>query len=156
MGSRSKEERMALTASAQKESKTDLKSDIAKSDIKSEIKSEIESDYSEDFNESIKSSEKGLSKSMASSKQRLQSKAKDLEESNAYSENFEEETLGQSQQQKIEKHMKKMDTVKEESIDESEKVDHTGSGTPSNQREAMSISQSANEPESLPSEDIEI
>lgn len=53
--------------------------------------------------------------------------------------------------------MKKMDTVKEESIDESEKVDHTGSGgTTPNPREGISVSQSANEPESLPSEDIEI
>ena len=78
MGSRSKEERYALTASAQKESR-----------------SEIESEYSEDFQESVVSSEKGPSKSIASSKHRLQSKARDLEES-AYSENFEEETLGQS------------------------------------------------------------
>ena len=82
MGSRSKEERHALTSSAQKESR-------------SELKSEIESDYSEDFAESAMSSDPGMSKSMVSSK-RLQSKAKDLEESNAYSENFEEETLGQS------------------------------------------------------------
>lgn len=52
--------------------------------------------------------------------------------------------------------MKKMDTVKEESVDESEKVDHTGSGgTTPNQREAISVSQSG-EPESLPSEDVEI
>jgi len=65
---------------------------------------------------------------MASSKQRLQSKAKDLEESNAYSENFEEE-IGQSAQlgEKLTKEQKaKMDTVKEESIDESF-IDQTGS-----------------------------
>ena len=77
LGSKAKEDRYVLTSSAQKE-----------------IKSEIESDYSEDFNESASGTDKGLSKSMASSKQRLQSKAKDLEDSNVYSENFEEETLG--------------------------------------------------------------
>ena len=48
-----------------------------------------------------------------------------------------------------------MDTVKEESIDESF-VEHTGSdGTSPKDRYQNSISQSANEPESLPSEDIE-
>ena len=50
-----------------------------------------------------------------------------------------------------------MDTVKEESIDESEFIEQTGSSATSpHEKGAISISQSANEPESLPSEDIEI
>ena len=62
-------------------------------------------------------------KSIQNSKKKLQDKAKDIEESAAYSETFEEESLAKSSNllnDALNKDPKmKMDTVKEESIDES-------------------------------------
>ena len=81
---------------------------------------------------------------------KLQNKAKDLEESNAYSEKFEEESIGQSQPQRMElvASANKMDSVKEESIDESIEITSKAS-QPDQSHEKSAI-------ESLPSVDIEV
>ena len=64
-----------------------------------------------------------MSASHTASKAKLQAKAKDIEESAAYSENFEEESMGHSVKGKDESASKdvlaKMEIVKEESIDDS-------------------------------------
>lgn len=87
----------------------------------SDAESMIESDYSQDFTEQSVTS-KDISQSNTASKQKLQAKAKDIEES-GYSENFEEESMAKSMTMKDESASKdkmlKMDTVKEESIDDS-------------------------------------
>lgn len=57
------------------------------------VHSEISSEYSEDFIESAELSVKN-SKSKTTSK--LQAKAKNLEESNGYSEKFDEDSISQS------------------------------------------------------------
>ena len=67
---------------------------------------------------------KEVSESHTASKRRLQAKAKDIEESAAYSENFEEESLAKSatvgrDESASKEKMLKMDTVKEESVDDS-------------------------------------
>ena len=81
----------------------------------------IESDYSADFTEQSITS-KDISQSNTASKKKLQAKAKDIEES-GYSENFEEESMAKSMTMKDESASKdkmlKMDTVKEESVDDS-------------------------------------
>ena len=85
------------------------------------VQSEISSEYSEDFIESAELSVKN-SKSKTTSK--LQAKAKDLEESNGYSEKFDEDSISQSQSlpqrtTDLIGSAKKMESVQEESIDES-------------------------------------
>ena len=79
----------------------------------------IESDYSQEFTEQSITS-KDISQSNTASKQKL--KAKDIEES-GYSETFEEDSMAKSVTMKDESASKdkmlKMDTVKEESVDDS-------------------------------------
>ena len=94
----------------------------------------IESDYSQEFTEqSITSREVSQSQPTAS-KHKLQAKVKDIEESAAYSENFEEESMAKSMTIKegesaSKDKMLKMDTVKEESVDDSaQETSHRGTG----------------------------
>lgn len=64
-----------------------------------------------------------MSASHTASKAKLQAKAKDIEESAAYSENFEEESMGQSMAKEASASkdiLNKMEIVKEESIDDSQ------------------------------------
>ena len=81
----------------------------------------IESDYSQEFTEQSITS-KDISQSNTASKQKLKAKAKDIEES-GYSETFEEDSMAKSVTMKDESASKdkmlKMDTVKEESVDDS-------------------------------------
>lgn len=101
-------------------------------------------DYSEDFNDSAASGRDSDPKRLAKSKQRLQQKVKDLEESNAYSENFEEESLAKSASANLgypaapgPDDPRNMATVKEESIDESIEV---GTGSRQGGRSSVSVS----------------
>jgi len=66
----------------------------AAKDKGSDSESAIPSEYSQDFTES--NSSRDLSGMQSSSKAKLQAKAKDLEESAAYSEAFEEESMSKS------------------------------------------------------------
>ena len=120
----------------------------------------IESDYSEVYTE-MSASMQSKEASASQSKRKLQQKAKDIEESGAYSENFDEEesisksiTIGKDEASMKEK-MKKMDTVKEESVDDSgaeqsrDVTQSMGSSQKTPARAESSIG-------SLPSEDISV
>lgn len=83
----------------------------------------IESDYSQEFTEQSVNS-KDVSQSHTASKNKLLAKAKDIEDSAAYSETFEEESMAKSatldKDASASKDLRlKMDTVKEESVDDS-------------------------------------
>lgn len=124
--------------------------------------SSIASEYSDDFDASIASKD-GASQSLGQSKQKLQAKAKDIEESAAYSETFEEESLGRSANFKDEggKTATNMATVKEESVDESMPEHSKGSQSIGSEHRSSrmatpkvdKVDSSAN---SLPSEDFSI
>lgn len=115
----------AQSARSQSKSKTDIEEKPAKTKSAKHVEtdSHISSEYSQDFADSASKDESLGKSSLVGSKNKLQAKAKDIEESNAYSETFEEESVSQSQaplkQLDQSAGKKKMESVPEESIDES-------------------------------------
>lgn len=111
----------------------------------------MSSEYSEDFDQSAEKDSSASKSGKVQTMTKLQAKAKDLEESNAYSERFDDDSVSASQPHKADlaHSSNKMESVKEESIDESIEIE-------------TKIEVSAPEPaekfavESLPSEDVEI
>ena len=105
----------------------------------------IESEYSNDFAEASLSGSYAQ-KSLKSSKKKLQDKAKDIEDSNAYSETFEDESLARSSKILSDLNNAKkgnnMTIVKEESIDESIKTQSKMSESMMSNAQSQSHSQS--------------
>ena len=84
----------------------------------------IESDYSDEFTEQSNTSKEISQSNMSKSQQKLHAKAKDIEESAAYSENFDEDSIAKSGTFKDDASVSKdkmlrMEAVKEESVDDS-------------------------------------
>ena len=114
--SRSEKKLQAL----QKEKLSPMQSKQKGDDAESNKESIIESDYSEDFVE-----QSIVSLGASNSKAKLSAKVKDIENSAAYSETFEEESISMSKSMTTrdepgsKEPRVKMDTVKEESLDDS-------------------------------------
>ena len=122
----------------------------------------IESDYSDAFDEQSVTSKEVSQSHNTSSKAKLQAKARDIEESAAYSENFEEDSISKSVTMgKEESSAKapKIDTVKEESVDDSaaeQSRDVTQSVTSDQKSSKANPSRVESSLGSLPSEDISV
>lgn len=125
---------------------------------KADSESMIASDYSQEFTEQSVSS-KDVSQSQNASKAKLQAKVKDIEESAAYSETFEEESLGKSvtigKDESVGKAFK-MDTVKEESVDDSAAEQSKDVSQSYSTSSKASPARAESSIGSLPSEDISV
>lgn len=125
---------------------------------KADSESMIASDYSQEFTEPSVSS-KDVSQSQNVSKAKLQAKAKDIEESAAYSETFEEESLSKSmtigKDESVGKALK-MDTVKEESVDDSAAEQSKDVSQSISASSKASPARAESSIGSLPSEDISV